>query len=81
MHALCSDKMARPFSRLFVKSCVRARQAFGKLKETHSIEHSRYTGMSDEDIQKRIKELQEKLGFQPSEPKILPPADDDPKVH
>jgi hypothetical protein len=37
--------------------------------------------MSDEDIQKRIKELQEKLGFQPSEPKILPPADDDPKVH
>jgi hypothetical protein len=55
-------------------------RAFGKLKEVHQVEHSRYTGMSDEDIQKRIEELQIKLGFQQSEPKILPPADDDPKV-
>jgi hypothetical protein len=32
--------------------------------------------MSDKDIQRRIQELQIKLGFPQPEPKILSPADD-----
>jgi hypothetical protein len=55
-------------------------RAFGKLKETHAIEHSQFTGKSDEEINTRIKELEEKLGYQRVEPKVLPPASDDAKV-
>jgi len=56
-----------------------ADRAYGKLKEVHQVEYSPYKDMSDEDIEKRIQELQEKLGLQPCEPKILPPADDESK--
>ena len=55
-------------------------RAYGKLKETHQIEHSPYRDVSDERIEKGIKELQEKLGLQPAEPKILPASGDDPKA-
>jgi len=59
---------------------VLADRAFGKLKEIHQIEHSPFRDASDEDIEKHIAELKAKLGVVDSEPKILPPADKDPKV-
>jgi len=42
---------------------VLADRAFGKLKETHAIEHSPYKGVSDEDLEARIVELKRKLGW------------------
>jgi hypothetical protein len=51
-------------------------RAFGKLKEVHQIDHSPYRDMSDGDIEKRIEELNSKLGLVEAEPKILPPTDD-----
>lgn len=51
-------------------------RAFGKLKETHAIEHSPYKGVS-EDLRARIKELQEKLGLQPI---LLEPKKHDSKL-
>lgn len=51
-------------------------RAFGKLKETHAVEYSPYKGETEENIQKRIREIEERLGYRSSEPKILPPADD-----
>jgi len=57
-------------------------RAYGKLKETHRIEHTPYSDASDEDIEKRIAELKAKLGVTDitHEPQVLPPADKDPKV-
>ena len=55
-------------------------RAYGKLKETHALEHSVYKDMSDEDLEKKVKELEIKLGYRPREPEVLPPANDDPKV-
>jgi hypothetical protein len=54
-------------------------RAFGKLKETNAIEYSPYKDLSDEDLEVRIRELEEKLGYRSPEPKILPPASDDSK--
>lgn len=64
-------------------------RAYGKLKETHAIEHNPYTDVSDEDLEKRIHELEAKLGVPEShsyfasktshEPIVLPPADDETK--
>jgi ribosomal protein S11 len=56
-------------------------RAYGKLKETHRIEHTPFEAASDEDIEKRIAELKAKLGVTDitDEPKVLPRADD-PKV-
>lgn len=51
-------------------------RAYGRLKETHAIEHSPYKDASDADIEQRIEELKRKLGWPGSEPKILPSADD-----
>jgi hypothetical protein len=55
-------------------------RAFGKLKETHALEHSVYKDQSDEDLEKKIKEIEIRLGYRPrepeAEPKVLPPADD-----
>jgi len=53
---------------------------YGKLKETHQIEHSRFADMTDEDVEERFKELQEKLGLQLADPVILPSSSDDSKV-
>jgi hypothetical protein len=55
---------------------VLADRAFGRLKETHMIEHNHYKDVSDEDLEARILELKRKLGRPGSEPQILPPADD-----
>ena len=55
-------------------------RAFGKLKETHAIEHSVYKDLSNEDLEAKIKKLEEKLGCRPAEPEVLPPAGDDPKI-
>lgn len=55
-------------------------RAFGKLKETHALEHSVYKDMSDSDLEAKIKELEQKLGYRPREPEILPPVSDDSKV-
>jgi hypothetical protein len=52
-----------------------ADRAYGKLKETHQVDVSPYKDMSDEDLAKRIKELEQQLGYV----KVLPPADDEPK--
>jgi len=38
-------------------------RAFGKLKETHAIEHSVYKDMSDKDHETKIKELEQSLGY------------------
>ena len=50
-----------------------ADRAFGKLREVHQVEVSPYREMSDEDVKKRIAELEQQLGFSPA---ILPPADE-----
>lgn len=55
-------------------------RAFGKLKETRAIEHNPYKDVSDEDLQKRLKELEQKLGYRFREPEALPPASDASKV-
>lgn len=52
-------------------------RAFGKLKETHAHEISPYHDMSNADIQKRIAELEQRLGVTVSQPEVLPPADSD----
>jgi len=55
-------------------------RAFGKMKETVAHEHSPYEGQSDADLEAKVRELEEKLGYRPREPKILPPVSDDSKV-
>jgi hypothetical protein len=59
-------------------------RAYGKLKETHAIEHSPYKHLSDEELNAKIKELEERLakdlGYVKAEPQILPPADKDSKI-
>jgi hypothetical protein len=63
-------------------------RAFGKLKETHAIEHNPYKHLSDEQLEAQIKELEQKLAndlgyvkVEPQvEPQILPPAKADPKL-
>jgi hypothetical protein len=56
---------------------VLADRAFGRLKETHAIEHVPFKDESDEDLQKKIFDLEVKLGYRlPAEPKVLPPADE-----
>jgi hypothetical protein len=58
-------------------------RAYGKLKETHAIEHNPYKHLSDEQLNERIKELEERLAKDlgyikvESQPQILPPAKDD----
>jgi hypothetical protein len=50
-------------------------RAFGKLRETIFAEISPFSGQSDEELIRRIREIEQKLGYAPSElePKILPP--------
>jgi hypothetical protein len=50
-------------------------RAFGKLKETIHAEVSPYREYTDEELQKRLHELEQKLGYV----KVLPPSDDTPK--
>jgi hypothetical protein len=59
---------------------VLADRAFGRLKETHAIEHSPYKDASNEDLEARILELKRKLGW-PGLESQTPPADTDPKVN
>jgi hypothetical protein len=47
-------------------------RAYGRLKETHAIEHSPYKDVSTENIEKRVQELEEQLGYSPQ---LLPAAD------
>jgi hypothetical protein len=60
-------------------------RAFGKLKERVELDSSAFAGVSDEDLIKRVRELEQKLGYAPCElpslpsPQILPPADDKDK--
>lgn len=55
-------------------------RAFGKLKESVAIEHSPYKDQSDADLEAKIKELEEKLGYRPAEPEVLRPASGNNKV-
>jgi hypothetical protein len=50
---------------------VLADRAYGKLKETIQAELSPYHEYTDEELQKRLRELEEKLGYV----KVLPPSD------
>jgi hypothetical protein len=56
-------------------------RAFGKLKERVELDSSAFAGVSDEDLIKRVRELEQKLGYAPSQlpslpsPIILPPED------
>jgi hypothetical protein len=50
-------------------------RAFGKLKETIQAEISPFREYTDEELQKRLHELEQQLGYV----KVLPPADDAPK--
>lgn len=58
---------------------VLADRAFGRLKEVHALEFSPYKDVSDEDLNKRVRELEDKLGVPHSTPELLPPADDKSK--
>jgi hypothetical protein len=65
---------------------VLADRAFGRLKETHMIEHSPCKNVSNEDLQKHIEELRNKLiadlaaeGYVITKPAQLPPATDETK--
>ena len=73
---------------------VLADRGYGKLKETIHADVSPYHEYTDEELEKRIKELQEKLGFSTDEElqkrvheleqqlgyvKVLPPADSESK--
>jgi hypothetical protein len=63
---------------------VLADRAFGKLKEVHQVEHTRFSDASNEQIEQQIAELQGKLiehlreqGYTvTAPPQLLPPADD-----
>lgn len=55
-----------------------ADRAFGKLKERHEVEIGPYKDLSDEELQKRIADLERKLGV-PSQPAPLPSASDESK--
>jgi hypothetical protein len=46
-----------------------------KLKKTHAIEHSPCKHLSDE-LKAKIREIEEKLGYQRGETKVLFPADE-----
>jgi len=50
---------------------VLADRGYGKLKETIQAELSPYHEYTDEELQKRLRELEEKLGYV----KVLPPSD------
>ena len=50
-----------------------ADRAYGRLKERHELEISPYHAMSDEDLLKRIRELEDQLGVSSSSSKLLPP--------
>jgi hypothetical protein len=50
-------------------------RAFGKLKETISAEVSPFREYTDEQLKKRLHELEQQLGYV----KVLPPADDESK--
>ena len=52
-----------------------ADRAFGKLRETIHAEISPFDGQTDEDLEAKVRELEEKLGYRSPEPKVLPPAD------
>ena len=59
-------------------------RGYGKLREVHAIEHSQFKHLINEQLDAKIKELEEKLaadlGYVKVEPKILPPADDKDKI-
>jgi hypothetical protein len=55
-----------------------ADRAFGKLKERHEVEIGPYREMTEEALQQRVRELEQKLGYAPQ---ILPPVSDEPKVN
>jgi hypothetical protein len=56
-------------------------RAFGKMKETVAVEARPYENLSEEQMQERIKQLEQQLGLVPApkEPELLPPALDDKK--
>jgi hypothetical protein len=53
---------------------VLADRGYGKLKEQHAVEVNPYSHLSDEELEKKIHELEEKLGVRRSGPVLLPPA-------
>lgn len=55
-------------------------RAFGKVKQTHAIEHSPYKDLSNEELEAKIKQIEKELGYVKAEPQLLPPADDESKV-
>jgi hypothetical protein len=54
-----------------------ADRAFGRLKERIEVDRGPYADMSEQDLQQRVRELEDKLGVPHAEPKILSPASDD----
>jgi Family of unknown function (DUF5681) len=52
---------------------VLAERAYGKLRECIQHEISPYREVSDEDLRKRIDELERELGISSSTPELLPP--------
>jgi hypothetical protein len=53
---------------------VLADRAYGKLKERHEVDVSPYHEYTDEELQKRVHELEEQLGYRT--PEVLPPSAD-----
>jgi hypothetical protein len=45
-------------------------RAYGKLKETHAIEHSPFEGQSNEELEAKVRELEIKLGYRSPEPQL-----------
>lgn len=57
-----------------------ADRAFGKLKESHHLDISPYRDVPIQDMEARVKELEQRLGYvKAEEPAMLPPASDDSK--
>ena len=53
---------------------VLADRAFGKLKESIQHEVRPYAELTDEELHKRIKQLEQELGVPSSAPEVLSPA-------
>jgi hypothetical protein len=47
-------------------------RAFGKLKERHEVEVGPYRDMTEDELKKRLHELEQKLGYV----RVLPPSDE-----
>ena len=82
----CFENNAEALYKAFSKALLRgnayafkelADRAFGRLKERIEVDRGPYADMSEQDLQQRVRELEDKLGVPHAEPKILPPASDD----